>query len=258
MYGLGQLPTLPKRESIERAWQVRLLRSYELGLESHLAHVLAQTGRRAAIRYRAGDEDLVDMLASSLRRVIRPSLIATARAFAERIVQSSPTKRARDLETKAPAELDQAIVDFMNDHTAELVVDVSDTTRDAIANAIEQGMADEATTDEIADMIVEATSGDIGLARARRIARTETHAAAMFGQQAAAEAMPFDFDKTWLAVEDDRVRPAHAEANGQTVALDETFDVGGEALRYPGDIEGSAGNIINCRCVCLYEPKLEE
>jgi hypothetical protein len=53
---------------------VRLLRSYELGLEGHVVHVFAQAGRCAAIRFRAGDEDLVDMLENSLLRVIRPVL----------------------------------------------------------------------------------------------------------------------------------------------------------------------------------------
>jgi len=52
----------------------------------------------------------------------------------------------------------------------------------------------------------------------------------------------------WITAGDERVRMAHAAANGQRRGLDGVFIVGGEALRFPGDPNGSAGNIINCRC----------
>lgn len=58
--------------------------------------------------------------------------------------------------------------------------------------------------------------------------------------------------KTWVSVGDERVRPAHAEADGQTVALDAPFIVDGEELQTPGDPDGSDGNIINCRCSAAY------
>lgn len=57
--------------------------------------------------------------------------------------------------------------------------------------------------------------------------------------------------KTWIAVEDEKTRPAHAIANGQTVSINEYYFVGGEYLYYPGDMHGSPGNVINCRCSSL-------
>lgn len=57
--------------------------------------------------------------------------------------------------------------------------------------------------------------------------------------------------KIWITVGDDRVRPAHAEANGQVVRVTERYLVGGERLAYPGDLAGSPENIINCRCSSL-------
>ncbi|BDT39519.1 phage minor head protein [Streptomyces yaizuensis] len=62
--------------------------------------------------------------------------------------------------------------------------------------------------------------------------------------------------KKWVAVLDDRTRDAHREADGQEVALDEPFTVGGERLRYPGDPNGSAGNVINCRCSVKVVPAI--
>ena len=52
----------------------------------------------------------------------------------------------------------------------------------------------------------------------------------------------------WVSNLDERTREAHAIANGQEKSANEMFFIGGEFLEYPGDPNGSAGNIINCRC----------
>lgn len=59
--------------------------------------------------------------------------------------------------------------------------------------------------------------------------------------------------KVWRTEEDEKVRDDHARAEGQEAMVDEPFYVGGERLMYPGDITGSAGNIINCRCHLEYK-----
>lgn len=58
--------------------------------------------------------------------------------------------------------------------------------------------------------------------------------------------------KTWVAVLDESTREAHAEADGQEVPIDESFEVDGEDIAFPGDPSGSPGNVINCRCAVLY------
>lgn len=57
--------------------------------------------------------------------------------------------------------------------------------------------------------------------------------------------------KVWRSLHDEKTRPAHAQASGQKVLLNEPFIVGGEKLMYPGDysLGASPGNTINCRCV---------
>ena len=62
--------------------------------------------------------------------------------------------------------------------------------------------------------------------------------------------------KEWLSSRDANVRPSHQTADGQRVGLNETFDVGGTALMYPGDPAGPPGEVINCRCTVL--PVLKE
>ncbi len=59
--------------------------------------------------------------------------------------------------------------------------------------------------------------------------------------------------KTWIATIDDRVRDGHDNADGQTVESKEVFIVTGEALQFPKDPSGTAGNTINCRCVVQYQ-----
>lgn len=66
--------------------------------------------------------------------------------------------------------------------------------------------------------------------------------------------------KTWRTVGDERVRKAHADADGQTVGLDEDFDIDGYPAAHPGDERLPDDLAINCRCALEYavEPAEEE
>lgn len=84
-----------------------------------------------------------------------------------------------------------------------------------------------------------------------RIARTETTRIENLGRLNAyevGEKMGYTMAKVWVAVGDNRTRLAHKEADGQTVPINEPFIVHNEKLMYPGDPNGSAENVINCRC----------
>lgn len=60
--------------------------------------------------------------------------------------------------------------------------------------------------------------------------------------------------KVWITEADEKVREEHAEVDMMRIPIDEMFDVGGEQLRYPHDyLNGSAKNLVNCRCTCKYE-----
>jgi hypothetical protein len=71
------------------------------------------------------------------------------------------------------------------------------------------------------------------------------------GNELAAAGLLLRIRKSWQTMGDGRVRPAHRAANGQVVAHNESFVVGGELLRWPADPMGSAGNTINCRCTAV-------
>lgn len=87
-----------------------------------------------------------------------------------------------------------------------------------------------------------------------RIARTETtrvEASARSSVGDKGKKLGFEMLKQWVATSDERTRDAHVEADGQIVAQDDYFIVGGEKLKYPGDVAGSPENVINCRCTII-------
>lgn len=124
---------------------------------------------------------------------------------------------------------------------------VAETTRQQIVNQITAGQ----NAGEGISAIAKRISSNVGIISRQRgalIARTETHGAANYGADGAARATGLKLRKEWVAAEDERTRLAHAQADTDIVDMDQPFMVGGEALMYPGDPAGSAGNIINCRC----------
>lgn len=140
---------------------------------------------------------------------------------------------------------------------------VTETTRQQIVNAVEKGYADGLGQREIAQRILEVVP-ELSDYRANLIARTETHGAANYGAQRAAKYSGLPMRREWLAAKDMRTRAIfrddqfdHLEADGQVVGMDEPFlikreDGRVEALMFPGDPRGSAGNTINCRCSVAY------
>lgn len=96
----------------------------------------------------------------------------------------------------------------------------------------------------------------VTLRRAETIARTEA-AAVVNGADASISAelaeAGLEHAREWLSTGDPRTRETHRSANGQVVQHGEKFVVGGAALAYPGDPEGPAGEVINCRCTTLID-----
>ena len=131
------------------------------------------------------------------------------------------------------------------------IVGTNQTTRDAIRNALSDGERDGDTIDGLARR-VSAVFDDARGYRAEMIARTEVNGSVNAASVAGAKQSGVVESKVWLATLDDRTRPSHADADGQSVGLDEPFDVGGEQLEYPGDENADPAETINCRCTTTY------
>jgi hypothetical protein len=61
--------------------------------------------------------------------------------------------------------------------------------------------------------------------------------------------------KVWVSRHDNKVRPTHLAADGQTVPVDAQFDVGVSTMRWPGDREAPIEETANCRCVMVGKRK---
>lgn len=91
-----------------------------------------------------------------------------------------------------------------------------------------------------------------------RAARTAVTGAQNAGRQDSYDAavkMGIELEKRWLATLDSRTRHDHAAADGQAVAENKPFIVGGYELMYPGDSSGPGHLIYNCRCTMIAQVK---
>lgn len=139
--------------------------------------------------------------------------------------------------------------------TRNLLVRMPDDVYNLIFSQISEGVALGESNEQIADRIdriLFTTGSEWWQNRAKVIARTETTRAWNAGQLAAAQYYEPPtgpgWRKVWDTDMDGHERPAHMRANGQVRRLSDTFQVGGEDLRFPGDPAGMASNVVNCRC----------
>lgn len=146
---------------------------------------------------------------------------------------------------------------FIMTEVAKKVTYMTETTKQLIAQQIDEGFANGDSMPGIATRILESYKSwssvgdsDVGWSRAMMIARTETASASGYGNHYGALQAEQEFGvtiiKTWISSRDDRVRDRHDEMDGETVPLNEPYSNG---LMYPGDPNGSADEVIGCRCV---------
>lgn len=160
-------------------------------------------------------------------------------------------------------DMGRHVTRFLADTTSRLTGaawpnDVYDRVRGLVAQANDETW----TAPELRERIRQALRLDRWTSRADTIARTESLAAVNAGAHAAGveriDVLGQALRKRWLATDDSRTRPAHAELDGTTLDRDDRFDVAGEALLYPHDPHSSAANAVNCRCLVLWLDPDEE
>lgn len=139
--------------------------------------------------------------------------------------------------------------------THNLLVRIPDDVYNQIFYEISVGVAngeDQASIAARIDSTLLTSGSDWWQNRAKVIARTETNRAWNAGRLGAAQyyepATGRGWVKVWDTDMDGAERQAHRRANGQVRGLTDTFQVGGEDLRFPLDPSGSPANVINCRC----------
>jgi hypothetical protein len=146
---------------------------------------------------------------------------------------------------------DEAIRAWVATFAGERIVGITSTTQAMIQKLLQRAI-DEGMGVAKAQALIRSEFTTMSRIRAERIARTEIVSASNLGSIEAARSTGLTLQKNWLSTRDARTREAHAEVDGQVAELEGYFIVDGEELAYPGDINGSADNVINCRCTVTY------
>lgn len=189
----------------------------------------------------------------SVRRTLEADWRSAAELFGNRLL-SDAAKWHGPKEIKLEDVFENSVRNWIATWGAQKVVQITSTTEAQIKGLIMEGVEEGLGTDAIARMMRQKIP-QLSQVRSHVIARTETHNAAGFGNDAAARSTGLDLDKEWISVNDDRTRDDdfdHVTPDGQTVGLHEKFVISGEEMNYPGDPSASAGNVVNCRCVAGY------
>lgn len=123
---------------------------------------------------------------------------------------------------------------------------------DEILSGIMQGENLKQITDRVAPYV------DGNRKAAVRAARTSVTSAQNGGRQYAYEEaakLGIDVQKRWIATKDGHTREAHGLADGQVVAYDKPFVVGGYKMMFPGDTSAPGELVWNCRCTMRTQEK---
>jgi hypothetical protein len=146
---------------------------------------------------------------------------------------------------------EESIQAWVATFAGERIVGITSTTQVMIQKLLQRAI-DEGMGVAKAQALIRSEFTTMSRLRAERIARTEIVSASNLGSIEAARSTGLTLQKSWLSTRDARTREAHASVDGQVAELEGYFIVGGEELAYPGDINGSADNVINCRCTVTY------
>jgi uncharacterized protein with gpF-like domain len=158
--------------------------------------------------------------------------------------------------------------DEIADISQELLVEESQPKRNRLQRRLDRvtNEIDTITREQqaiIAKSIKDKIKQD-GVARSELIGTQEVGLAESFSRNKEAELIdeaglvsaagqPIETFKEWVAILDNRTREAHVRADGQRVPTGQPFIVDGEQLQFPRDPNGSAANVINCRCVSMFQ-----
>lgn len=237
----------------DRNTQQRLQAQIEKRYMSDLRREFSKAMTDAAQHFeRSGNVQVDDQHARRVYRLLRAEWEVSIGTFADRILNNIKAQHGpRVVKADRDSLVERLVQQWLLTRGGERIADdIAETTKRQIAQQVAMGRREGLGTTAIARRVRDRIGGLSSL-RAAVIARTETHNAANFGQIEAIKDTGLPARKEWISASDDRTRDDefnHVSADGQMVGLDESFSVSGESLAYPGDPDGSAGNVINCRC----------
>jgi hypothetical protein len=247
-----------KQKEAMRRVQERMIEMTARAVEPKIRRIISRSFREAKKAYAEGKmtEPVVRQTNDDMEKELY-RLFLRAYPLTEKLTrqQIATEKGLPPLERKSSI-FEMAMIAFARQWAGEKAKKITSTTVEDINAVIVSGIEQNATLEQITDALT--TKGIASSAsRAHMIARTETHSASMAGSIEVAKESEVVEMKEWVSVFDGRTRQGDNSdfdhTNVDPVPLRSKFDVSGEFLDYPGDPSGSAGNIINCRCIVVYD-----
>lgn len=167
--------------------------------------------------------------------------------------QGIPMAMPLDQEAMVRAvQLDSPISEGLYTHLEEDVKQLKKHITSQVSRGISTGMSFHQIAQQVSGKMMGTYQNPGGsLAYAMRIARTEGHRIQVQGAMDAcykAKDVGADVVKQWDSTLDGRTRPSHQKVDGEIRELDEPFSNG---LMFPGDPDGGAAEVVNCRCALL-------
>jgi len=167
-------------------------------------------------------------------------------AYARSVFSNMEQKQQVDDDEQS---FEAALLAFVHRVLPTRIRSITVTTRGKIKQVVNQALVEGWSVGRAKEQLQK--SGIVSDARARLIARTEIISASNKGSLIGAKGANMR-QKEWLDSDDSRVRRAHAEADHQTVPIDEPFSVDGFDMMFPGDPTAPPQLVINCRCTMVY------
>lgn len=258
--------------ALELNRQLRLRRRFERRMRAAILRETRRVGRAVVTAIENANREMVAVEAAmsdhnlSLERIYRAHIEAIARTFGASALSAIKGSGIKIEVKQADDAFEIELNNYLRTVAGERIVNVSETTKRRIRKALADLAVDETpSVATIRKEITRITGGSIGRIRAAVIARTEMHAASVAAQDFAVIATNIPFTRRWVAALDGRTRgnpgdkTSHQLTDGQRVATGAPFAVvrldGGQPdhMKRPGDPKGPADQVINCRCVVVYE-----
>lgn len=205
-----------------------------------------------------------DQLKNVVGALVKPEPIKDALIKLYTELLRSESKRLSSRIKKGENFWAERATSFVNTKGAKRVATITKTSQDLaenlINNEIVNGLNLGLPAAKVAKNIEKAVPEFLKTQgfRAMRIARTETGTATTTAAYEVAKETGEKYNKVWMTapggiskVERHNQIP---DLDGQTVGMDEYFNVDGELLLYPLDTSGSAANVVNCKCDYYFEP----
>lgn len=245
----------------------RLMLAIELSFAYQTRRIIAKQYNDVAESIKNNDHNIdyiIDNSSTKFYNTFVAYFTRMAENFRKKTISETEKRSMLPPETKTIEDEYWAEMNYWIRHVAaNKVTKINRATKNNIRRILNKGISEGKTNFEIAKDLrtIKKIATPI---RSKRISRTETHSGSVKSVDSAISSTRIEMEREWVSAIDERTRPTsdqknsqfdHRRADGEKTSQDGLFTATGETLHYPGDPDGSAGNIINCRCVLIYHAK---